>query len=56
VMAQYFPAYECVDDSNLGRKITVAEYESAVAVLDEMGFENGWVQEYEEEDEGDALS
>lgn len=51
LMAQYFPAYECVDDSSLGRKITAAEYEAAVAVLGEMGLENGWVQEYEEEEQ-----
>ena len=56
LMAQYFPAYECVGDSTLGRKITAAEYEEAVAVLDEVGLENGWVQEYEEEDEAHALS
>ncbi len=56
VMAQYFPAYECLDDSVLGRKITAAEYEEAVAVLDEVGLENGWVQEHEEEEEVYALS
>jgi putative pyruvate formate lyase activating enzyme len=55
LMAQYFPAYKCVDDSTLGRKITAKEYEEAVAVLNEIGFENGWVQEYEEEDEVRAL-
>jgi putative pyruvate formate lyase activating enzyme len=55
VMAQYFPAYECIDDRILGRKITAAEYEAAVAVLDEMGFENGWVQEHKEERETCAL-
>jgi putative pyruvate formate lyase activating enzyme len=56
LMAQYFPAYRCVDDSTLGRKITAEEYEEAVAVLDEVGLENGWVQEYEEESEAPELS
>jgi putative pyruvate formate lyase activating enzyme len=55
-MAQYFPAYECVDDSTLGRKITPTEYEEAIAVLDGLGLENGWVQDYEGEDEAYALS
>jgi hypothetical protein len=40
----------------LGRKITAAEYEQATAVLDELDFENGWVQDYEGEDEVSALS
>jgi putative pyruvate formate lyase activating enzyme len=55
LMAQYFPAYECVDDSVLGRKITAEEYDEAVAILDELGLENGWVQEYEEQDDVHAL-
>jgi putative pyruvate formate lyase activating enzyme len=56
LMAQYFPAYQCVDDSVLGRKITAQEYEEAVAALDEAGLENGWVQEHKErKDEVGAL-
>jgi putative pyruvate formate lyase activating enzyme len=56
LMAQYFPAYQCVDDSVLGRRVTTEEYEEALAVLDEVGLGNGWVQEHEEEDEAYALS
>lgn len=45
LMAQYFPAYQCVGDPVLGRKITEAEYEDAFAALDAVGLENGWVQD-----------
>jgi putative pyruvate formate lyase activating enzyme len=45
LMAQYFPAYECVNDPELGRKISKSEYEAAFSALDEAGLENGWVQE-----------
>jgi putative pyruvate formate lyase activating enzyme len=46
LMAQYFPAYECVDDAVLGRKVTSGEYEDALAALLASGLENGWVQEH----------
>lgn len=45
LMNQYFPAYQCVDDAVLGRKVTEEEYEAAFAALDAAGLENGWVQE-----------
>jgi putative pyruvate formate lyase activating enzyme len=45
LMAQYFPAYRCVDDPELGRKLSEREYEAALSALDEAGLENGWVQE-----------
>ncbi|MFN2154809.1 MAG: radical SAM protein [Anaerolineae bacterium] len=48
LMSQYFPAYQCVDDDMLGRKVTTQEYEEAIAALDEAGLENGWVQEQDE--------
>jgi putative pyruvate formate lyase activating enzyme len=49
LMDQYFPAYACVDDPVLGRKITDQEYDAAFEALDALGFESGWVQEHEEE-------
>lgn len=49
LMDQYFPAYQCVDDALLGRKITEDEYETAFQALVDAGLENGWVQEHEEE-------
>jgi uncharacterized Fe-S radical SAM superfamily protein PflX len=47
LMNQYFPAYECVDDPLLGRKVRADEYERACDVLDAVGLQEGWVQEFE---------
>jgi putative pyruvate formate lyase activating enzyme len=44
LMDQYFPAHLAVGDPVLGRKITVAEYEAALAAFDAAGLENGWCQ------------
>jgi putative pyruvate formate lyase activating enzyme len=49
LMDQYFPAYRCVEDALLGRKITDDEYEAAFDALELAGLENGWVQEHEDE-------
>ena len=56
LMAQYFPAYQCVDDGVLGRKITEEEYDEALAALDASGLQNGWVQEWDVELESQDLS
>jgi putative pyruvate formate lyase activating enzyme len=45
LMNQYFPAHRAVSSGVLGRKIDDAEYDEAVAALEEFGLENGWVQE-----------
>ena len=47
LMAQYFPAYKLVDDLELGRGITLDEYEAALDAFDAAGLENGWKQEHE---------
>ena len=44
VMAQYYPAHRALKMHELARKITAQEYEEVIALLDELGFENGWVQ------------
>ncbi len=49
VMAQYFPAYRAVDDPILGRRITLEEYDDALAALDEAGLDEGWVQDMDDE-------
>jgi putative pyruvate formate lyase activating enzyme len=49
LMNQYFPAYRCVDDPVLGRKVTEEEYDAALDALNAAGLENGWVQEFEDE-------
>jgi putative pyruvate formate lyase activating enzyme len=48
LMDQYFPAYQCVGEHVLGRKVTEAEYAAAFEALDAAGLGNGWVQEHEE--------
>jgi len=45
LMNQYFPAHRAVESAELGRKVSADEYAEAVAVLEEFGLENGWVQE-----------
>ncbi len=45
LMNQYFPAHRAVSSGVLDRKIDDAEYDQAVAALEEFGLENGWVQD-----------
>ncbi len=49
LMNQYFPAYQCIDDPVMGRKVSEPEYEIAFAALEAAGLENGWAQECESE-------
>lgn len=45
LMSQYFPAFEADSYPLLNRRITLEEYERAVALLKKYGLENGWIQE-----------
>ncbi len=45
VMSQYSPAYRARRIPLLSRAITASEYEAVLELLDELGLENGWVQE-----------
>ena len=45
LMKQFFPAHLATETPVLGRKITDAEYDAAVAALERAGLENGWVQD-----------
>ena len=49
LMSQYFPAHKAVETAGLDRPVNHEEYDAAVAVLEEAGLENGWVQDFEEE-------
>ena len=57
VMAQYYPTTKITDENALrnsalmllNRGIREREYHAVLALLDEFGFENGWVQEFEAE-------
>jgi putative pyruvate formate lyase activating enzyme len=44
LMDQYFPAHRAIGDAILGRKITDAEYTSALHAFDSAGLERGWCQ------------
>jgi putative pyruvate formate lyase activating enzyme len=47
LLGQYFPTYRGLHDLRLNRKLTSEEYQEALNLLEEMGFENGWLQEPE---------
>ena len=44
-MAQYYPAYRAGQTPLLDREITLEEYSEVIGLLEELGIENGWVQE-----------
>jgi putative pyruvate formate lyase activating enzyme len=50
LMCQYLPVYKAHQLQELRKRTSFAEYDRAVEILSELGFENGWVQEYEEID------
>ena len=45
IMSQYYPSYLASQISQLRRKISLSEYLAVLKLLDELGIENGWVQE-----------
>jgi putative pyruvate formate lyase activating enzyme len=47
VMSQYFPTHAAATTPLLDRKIRESEYERVLGLLDRLGMEEGWVQEYE---------
>ena len=49
VMAQYTPAHKAVGGDPWGRSITKAEYEAVREAVEDLGFDQGWVQEFGEE-------
>lgn len=51
IMAQYFPAYNAKDYTEINRKLTFDEYLEVEDFLDEFDFENGYMQDFSEEDE-----
>ncbi len=44
VMSQYFPAHRARQYPPLSRRITPAEYEAVLRVVDELGFKRGYIQ------------
>lgn len=51
IMAQYFPTNEAKSIPKLNRKITKEELEEVADYLDDLGFENGYIQELGEHEE-----
>ena len=45
IMSQYFPAHHAGRIPLLDRRITLAEYSEVIELLNELGIENGWLQE-----------
>lgn len=51
LMAQYFPTYKACEDIEINRKLTRKEYEEIENYLYDLGIENGYMQDLEEEEE-----
>ena len=45
LMSQYYPAHNALNYPALARKLRPEEYAEVVSILEELGFENGWVQD-----------
>lgn len=48
LMAQYFPTHKAQKRNDINRKLTQEEYAEILHFMDQMGFQNGYVQEVEE--------
>ena len=46
IMSQYYPAHRAPGIPDLARPVTRAEYQEVVELVDRLGFENGWLQEF----------
>lgn len=51
VMAQYFPTYKAKEIKELNRKLTKKEWEKIENYIEELGIENGYIQELGEHEE-----
>lgn len=49
VMAQYYPTHKAESDPLLSRTVREREYERVLELIGELGFTNGWCQEFEAE-------
>lgn len=50
VMSQYYPTNKAESIMLLSRHISESEYDKVLDLLDEFGFENGWMQNFESQD------
>ena len=45
IMSQYYPTYQACRIPELCRRISASEYSEVIELVDELGLENGWIQE-----------
>jgi len=45
IMSQHLPVHRATKIPLLSRKISMAEYETVIGLLSDLGLENGWIQE-----------
>lgn len=50
IMSQYWPSHKARSIPELARKISRNEYNSVVQILEQLGFENGWLQQLDSAD------
>lgn len=50
-MTQYFPTYKANKYEEINRKITKEEYQKVEDYIEELGIENGYMQDFTEENE-----
>lgn len=55
VMAQYTPLHKARGRPGWDRRITREEYAALTEAVGDLGFENGWIQDFGNEDPGDLL-
>lgn len=51
IMAQYFPTYLAKNEENINRKLTKKEWKQIQDYIEELGLENGYIQELGEHEE-----
>lgn len=50
VMAQYFPSNKAMETDDINRKLTQEELDIIIEYIDEIGLENGYIQELEDDE------
>lgn len=50
IMAQYYPCHHAPDEPLLARRITADEYREVVDIMNNLGLDNGWLQQLDSAD------
>ena len=51
IMTQYLPTYKANEYEEINRKITKEEYKKVEEIIEKLDIENGYMQDFSEEDE-----